>query len=83
MERLLQRIRRSTRSGSTEHLRFKAEGPRSAGPGKWVTLFTFRLYLLSVRVQEEYTVDDCGRITSLRRSMLNQAQAKQLLEQSK
>ena len=83
MEKLLQRIRRSTLSGSTEHLRLKAEGPRAAGQDKWVTLFTFKLYLLQVRVQEEYTVDECGRITKLVRTMLNQAQAKQLLEQSK
>ena len=83
MERLLQRIRRSTLSGSTEHLKLKAEGPRAGGAGKWVTLVTFRLYLLSVRVQEEYPVDECGRLTSIRRTMLNQAQAKQLLEQSK
>ena len=83
MERLLQRIRKSTLSGSTEHLKLKTEGPRASGQGKWVTLYIFRLYLLSVRVQEEYTVDECGRIVTLVRTMLNQAQAKQLLEQSK
>ena len=83
MGRLLQRIRRSTRSGSTDHLKLKTDGPRAAGKGVWVTLYTFRLYLLSVRVQEEYTVDDAGRITKLVRTMVNQAQAKQLLEQTK
>ena len=82
MERLLQRIRRSTRSGSTDHLKLKSEGPRSGGKGTWLTLYTFRLYLLSVRVQEEYWVDDAGRITKIVRSMLNQAQAKQLLAQT-
>ena len=83
MGRLLQRIRRSTRSGSTTHLKLKSDGPRSAGKGVWVTLHTFRLYLLSVRVQEEYTVDDGGKIVKLVRTMVNQAQAKQLLAEQK
>ena len=43
MERLLKRISRSTRSGSAEHLRLKAEGPTPAGKGMWTMRFTFKL----------------------------------------
>ena len=43
MERLLKRISRSTRSGSAEHLRLKAEGPTPAGKGVWTMRFTFKL----------------------------------------
>ena len=43
MERLLRRISRSTRSGSNDHIKLKADGPKAAGRGVWVMIFTFKL----------------------------------------
>ncbi len=77
MERLLKRISRSTRSGKNDHIKIKADGPKPAGRGVWLMVFTFRLYLMTVRIAEEYLLDKEGRITRLTRTMATPAQAKQ------
>ncbi len=40
---MLKRISRSTRSGKNDHIKIKADGPKAAGRGVWVMVFTFKL----------------------------------------
>ena len=80
VERLLQRISRSTRSGKqglkTDHLRLKAAPCKRIANDVWLQIWEFKLYLMNVRIQEEYTLDGEQRIVQLKRSM---AGAKELV----
>ena len=80
VERLLKRISRSTRSGKTglktDHLRLKAAPCKRVSNDVYLMVFEFKLYLMNVRIQEEYTMDADNRIVQLKRSM---AGAKELV----
>lgn len=53
----------------TDHIRLKVASPRMSAKNVWVVLFEFKLYLMNVRICEEYTLDDNGLIVKLKRSM--------------
>lgn len=59
-------------------MRVKGDGPRQAGKRAWVMLYTFKLYVMQIRIQEEYVFDEEGLVKRLTRSMVTTAGQKLL-----
>ena len=55
----------------SQHMRLSATPPRRLGRGKWVSVFSFKLYLMQVRIMETYQIDELGLITQRACSILH------------